>query len=137
MKKQSASRARRKIAPATFIAATHSLAARAYLEIRNQILKGELPVGMALSRRTLATELNISVPPVSEALQRLEREGLTHRMFEWLRAIRFMTRKVGKPPALTRMVCSPLWLMTRMAGRTSLWTNITGRAAGFMTRAAT
>jgi DNA-binding GntR family transcriptional regulator len=52
------------------------LARRAYLEIRNKILKGDLPVGVALSRRKLATELNISVPPVSEALQRLEREGL-------------------------------------------------------------
>ena len=54
----------------------NSLAERAYLEIRNQILKGELPVGVALSRRKLAGQLNISVPPVSEALQRLEREGL-------------------------------------------------------------
>ncbi len=54
----------------------HSLAERAYVEIRNQILKGELPVGMALARRKLAAALDISVPPVSEALQRLEREGL-------------------------------------------------------------
>ncbi|MEO7099248.1 MAG: GntR family transcriptional regulator [Luteolibacter sp.] len=53
-----------------------SLAERAYLEIRNQILKGYLPVGMALARRNLASALGISVPPVSEALQRLEREGL-------------------------------------------------------------
>jgi DNA-binding GntR family transcriptional regulator len=56
--------------------ATVSLAHRAYLEIRNKILNGDLPVGMALSRRKLAMGLNISVPPVSEALQRLEREGL-------------------------------------------------------------
>jgi GntR family transcriptional regulator, rspAB operon transcriptional repressor len=55
---------------------TPSLAARAYLEIRNQILKGELPVGVALSRRRIAAELDISVPPVMEALQRLERDGL-------------------------------------------------------------
>lgn len=53
-----------------------SLAARAYLEIRNKILKGDLPIGMALSRRQLATELDISVPPVTEALLRLESEGL-------------------------------------------------------------
>src|SRR3954453_1653199 len=46
-----------------------TLSARAYLEIRNKILKGDLPIGMALSRRQLATELNISVPPVTEALQ--------------------------------------------------------------------
>ena len=54
----------------------HSLAERAYLEIRNQILKGELPVGMALARRKLAAQLGVSVPPVGEALQRLESEGL-------------------------------------------------------------
>jgi DNA-binding GntR family transcriptional regulator len=53
-----------------------SLSARAYLEIRNKILKGDLPIGMALSRRQLATELSISVPPVTEALQQLESEGL-------------------------------------------------------------
>ena len=53
-----------------------SLAARAYLQIRNQILKGELPVGEVLSRRKLAEQLAISVPPVSEALQQLESEGL-------------------------------------------------------------
>jgi GntR family transcriptional regulator, rspAB operon transcriptional repressor len=53
-----------------------SLAARAYFEIRNKILKGEVPVGEALSRRQLAAELNISVPPVTEALQQLESEGL-------------------------------------------------------------
>ncbi len=54
----------------------NSLAAWAYLEIRNRILKGELAVGVALSRRKLAEELRVSVPPVMEALQRLEREGL-------------------------------------------------------------
>lgn len=55
---------------------TVSLAERAYVEIRAQILKGDLAVGAVLSRRKLAVELNISVPPISEALQRLEREGL-------------------------------------------------------------
>jgi DNA-binding GntR family transcriptional regulator len=53
-----------------------SLAERAYLAIRNKILKGDLPVGFVLSRRQLAAELEISVPPVTEALQKLEREGL-------------------------------------------------------------
>lgn len=53
-----------------------SLAGRAYVEIRDKILKGDLAVGEALSRRKLASELGISVPPITEALQRLEREGL-------------------------------------------------------------
>lgn len=55
---------------------TGSLSGRAYLAIRNRILKGELPVGVALSRRQLSAELGISVPPVTEALQQLEIEGL-------------------------------------------------------------
>jgi len=72
---------RRRRAPASTKATpapgrAHSLAASAYREIRNRILKGDLPVGVALSRRQLADELKISVPPVMEALQRLEREGL-------------------------------------------------------------
>lgn len=53
-----------------------SLASRAYVEIRDNILKGDLLAGAVLSRRELAKELNISVLPVSEALQRLERDGL-------------------------------------------------------------
>lgn len=52
------------------------LSKRAYLDIRNKILKGELPIGKAISRRQLAEEFNISVPPVTEALQRLEAEGI-------------------------------------------------------------
>lgn len=53
-----------------------SLAELAYVAIRNQILRGELPFGVAIARRKLAESLNISVPPVTEALQRLERDGL-------------------------------------------------------------
>jgi GntR family transcriptional regulator, rspAB operon transcriptional repressor len=53
-----------------------SLAELAYTEIRNQILSGELPFGVAIARRKLAESLGISVPPITEALQRLERDGL-------------------------------------------------------------
>lgn len=52
------------------------LSEKAYLTLRDRILKGQLPLGAALSRRTLATELNMSLLPVSEALQRLESDGL-------------------------------------------------------------
>jgi len=80
MNKASARRARLKIAPANLSVTTPvrncSLAAWAYLEIRDQILKGVLLFGTVLSRRKLATDLDISVPPVMEALQRLERDGL-------------------------------------------------------------
>ncbi len=53
-----------------------SLSERAYFSIRDRILKGELALGTALSRRKLATELGMSLLPVAEALQRLESEGL-------------------------------------------------------------
>lgn len=52
------------------------LAERAYLVIRDRILKGEFRLGAALSRRKLAAELGMSLLPVSEALQRLENDGL-------------------------------------------------------------
>jgi len=53
-----------------------SLATEAYLEVRQRILRGNLVIGQHISRRRLATELGMSFLPVSEALQRLEFEGL-------------------------------------------------------------
>jgi DNA-binding GntR family transcriptional regulator len=53
-----------------------SLAERAYQVIRDRILKGDLPLGTSLSRRKLAVELEMSLVPVAEALQKLETEGL-------------------------------------------------------------
>jgi GntR family transcriptional regulator, rspAB operon transcriptional repressor len=52
-----------------------SLGDRAYLVIREQILRGELSIGSPVSRRQLAESLKMSILPVGEALQRLEREG--------------------------------------------------------------
>ena len=48
----------------------------AYELILDQILRGRLPPGSAISRRGLAGTLNMGVRPVTEALQRLESEGL-------------------------------------------------------------
>ena len=53
-----------------------SLTEHAYYSIRDRILRGELPFGTSLSRRGLAQELNISIVPVGDALQRLENDGL-------------------------------------------------------------
>jgi len=55
---------------------TPSLAAEAYNVVRQRILRGELVLGQAISRRKLAAELGMSFLPVSEALLRLEVEGL-------------------------------------------------------------
>jgi DNA-binding GntR family transcriptional regulator len=53
-----------------------SLSEHAYLAIRDRILRGEIPLGAALSRRKLAAELHMSLLPVSEALQQLESDGV-------------------------------------------------------------
>jgi GntR family transcriptional regulator, rspAB operon transcriptional repressor len=53
-----------------------SLAKRAYQALREEILRGQLRPGTPLSRRRLADELRMSVIPVTEALQHLERDGL-------------------------------------------------------------
>src|SRR5258705_10869709 len=57
-------------------AETASLAAEAYGVVRQRIARGELTLGEAVSRRQLAAELGMSFLPVSEALLRLEFEGL-------------------------------------------------------------
>ena len=57
-------------------AVSASLALEAYTIVRQRILRGEIPIGEVISRRKLASELGMSLLPVSEALQRLECEGL-------------------------------------------------------------
>ena len=56
--------------------AGESLSGRAYQQIRDEILSGELSIGDVLSRRRLAKRLNMSFLPVTEALKCLETEGL-------------------------------------------------------------
>ena len=55
---------------------SQSLSSEAYEIVRNRILRGELKLGQVISRRKLAHELGMSFLPVSEALLRLEVEGL-------------------------------------------------------------
>ena len=52
------------------------LAAEAYATVRERIIRGELAIGQVISRRKLAAELGMSFLPVTEALIRLENEGL-------------------------------------------------------------
>ena len=52
------------------------LAGEAYVTVRDRILRGELAIGQVISRRKIAAELGMSFLPVSEALLRLEHEGL-------------------------------------------------------------
>jgi DNA-binding GntR family transcriptional regulator len=53
-----------------------SLSQQAYNRIREAILKGELPLGSLLSRRKLGVDLGMSFLPITEALERLEADGL-------------------------------------------------------------
>jgi GntR family transcriptional regulator, rspAB operon transcriptional repressor len=53
-----------------------SLSNRAYQQIRDEILSGDLSIGDVLSRRRLAERLNMSFLPITEALKCLETEGL-------------------------------------------------------------
>ncbi len=53
-----------------------SLSSRAYQQIRDEILSGDLSIGDVLSRRRLAERFNMSFLPITEALKCLETEGL-------------------------------------------------------------
>jgi len=64
----------RKPAPARPLRGT--LSQQAYVAIRRMILRAELPPGASISRRRMAAQLGMSFLPISEALQRLEQEGL-------------------------------------------------------------
>ena len=52
------------------------LSEQAYHAIRAKILRGEIALGAPLSRRKLAVEFGMSLLPVAEAFQALERDGL-------------------------------------------------------------
>lgn len=58
------------------MASTGSLADGAYVAIRAEILQGQLRPGTPLSRRRLARQLKMSLIPVTDALRRLEEDGL-------------------------------------------------------------
>ena len=52
------------------------LTRQAYDNIRERILRGQLPFGTTISRKELSRELGMSILPVSAALQRLQDEAL-------------------------------------------------------------
>ncbi len=53
-----------------------TLATKIYLQLQEEIANGELPSGTHLVRRTLAKRFKVSPIPVTEALYRLEQDGL-------------------------------------------------------------
>ncbi|MFG1964711.1 GntR family transcriptional regulator [Nonomuraea sp. NPDC049028] len=65
--------------PKTPLGLAHtSLRDQVRLEIRNRIVKGQLPPGSKMVERELADELGVSRVPVREALRMLESEGFVH-----------------------------------------------------------
>lgn len=57
-----------------------SLYDQAYEQVRNEILSGKLAMGDILSRRRLAARFKMSFLPITEALKRLEVEGLVESL---------------------------------------------------------
>lgn len=53
-----------------------TLAAKVYTNLRERIINGEIPPGTNLVRRRISKELGVSPIPVTEALWRLEQDGL-------------------------------------------------------------
>jgi DNA-binding GntR family transcriptional regulator len=68
-----------------------TLGARAYRELRDQILTGQLKPGQRLSLRGVASALGVSMAPVGEALRELARDGLVDSEPGWGTRVRQMT----------------------------------------------
>jgi len=81
-----------------------SLATFAYREVRRRIVRGEMAIGQAVSRRKIAAELGMSFLPVSEALLRLEFEGMLESRPRAGTRVRIPTRKDVKGHYLLREI---------------------------------
>jgi len=81
-----------------------SLAAEAYTFVRRRIVRGEMTIGQSVSRRKLAAELGMSFLPVSEALLRLEFEGMLESRPRAGTRVRIPTRDDVKGHYLVREV---------------------------------
>src|SRR5262249_1593646 len=79
-----------------------SLAAEAYEFVKQRILRGELPMGQVISRRKIAAELGMSFLPVSEALLRLEFEGLLESRPRAGALVRIPSREGVRGPYVVR-----------------------------------
>jgi DNA-binding GntR family transcriptional regulator len=60
-----------------------TLGQRAYQELRNSILSGQLAPGKRLSLRNMAQALGMSIAPVGEAFRELARDGLIETESRW------------------------------------------------------
>jgi len=81
-----------------------SLAAEAYTVVRRRIVRGEMAIGQSVSRRKIAAELGMSFLPVSEALLRLEFEGMLESRPRAGTRVRIPTRDDVKGHYLVREI---------------------------------
>ena len=81
-----------------------SLAAEAYTFVRRRIVRGEMAIGQSVSRRKIAAELGMSFLPVSEALLRLEFEGMLESRPRAGTRVRIPTRDDVKGHYLVREI---------------------------------
>lgn len=70
---------------------TDTLGRRAYRQLRDQILNGQLKPGQRLSLRRVAGSLGMSMAPVGEALRELSRDGLVESEPGWGTRVRRIT----------------------------------------------
>ncbi len=68
-----------------------TLADHAYRAIKQRILRGEIPAGLALRERALAEQSEISRTPLRAAIQRLEKEGVIARLSNGTLMVREVT----------------------------------------------
>src|SRR5437764_6049976 len=85
-------------------AAPSSLAGEAYEFVKHRILCGDLSMGQVISRRKIAAELGMSFLPVSEALLRLEFEGMLESRPRAGTRVRIPTRDDVKGHYLVREI---------------------------------
>ncbi len=96
---------------------TSTLWAEAYRRIRDRILRGEAPLGTPLSRRKLAAEFRMSLLPVSEALRKLELDGLVETQRRAGTRVRIPTiEEIGQHIVVrTALECEAAWQFCRQA----------------------
>jgi DNA-binding GntR family transcriptional regulator len=80
-----------------------SLAAEAYAVLRHRILCGEIPLGRSISRRQVAAELGMSFLPVTNAMLRLEYDGLVESRPRAGTRVRVPTREEVEGQHLVRV----------------------------------
>jgi DNA-binding GntR family transcriptional regulator len=79
-----------------------TLGAKAYRDLRDQILSGQLKPGQRLSLRGMANSLGMSMAPVGEAFRELSRDGLVEAESGWGTRVRQMTAESLKSQHVLR-----------------------------------